>query len=184
MAKQLELPDGRNLDYVVVGKEDGFPLIWCHGTPSGYTAIPALESACEKQGFKLVTFSRAGYGGSSRRKGRSIVADVDDVRALLKHLGHEQCVVGGWSGGGPHALACAAKLECCLAVVAVAAVAPYNVEGLDWYALLGSCSHLILYDANDSTLLCPGWLVKAKIVCLELMHSVSTADDHDRYRRN
>lgn len=150
MAKQLKLSDGRNLDYAITGDLNGFPLIWCHGTPSGYPAIPALETACKKQGFKLVTFSRAGYGGSARHKGRKIVDDVDDVRALSKHLGHEKVVVGGWSGGGellaevgrvlcayvyligPHALACGSKLEGCLAVIAVAAVAPYDAEGLDW----------------------------------------------------
>jgi hypothetical protein len=30
----------------------------------------------------------------------SVVDDVDDVRALLKHFGHRECAVGGWSGGG------------------------------------------------------------------------------------
>jgi pimeloyl-ACP methyl ester carboxylesterase len=100
MAKQLTLSDGRNLDYIVNGAKDGFPLVWCHGTPSGYTPIPALLKGCEQRGFQLITFSRSGYGGSSRRKGRSIGDDVDDVRALLKHLGHDKCVIGGWSGGG------------------------------------------------------------------------------------
>jgi pimeloyl-ACP methyl ester carboxylesterase len=100
MAKQLKLSDGRNLDYAIAGAIDGFPLIWHHGTPSGYIAIPSLAKACEKSGFTLLTFSRAGYGGSSRRKGRRVVDDVDDVRELMKHLGLEKCVVGGWSGGG------------------------------------------------------------------------------------
>jgi pimeloyl-ACP methyl ester carboxylesterase len=119
MAKQLSLPDGRTLDYAITGASNGFPLIWHHGTPSGklsiggrillsetfanpfvyrfvgYIAIPSLAAACEKKGVTLVTFSRSGYGGSSRRKGRSIVDDVDDVRALLKHLGYSKCVVGG-----------------------------------------------------------------------------------------
>ncbi|EXJ68783.1 uncharacterized protein A1O5_07714 [Cladophialophora psammophila CBS 110553] len=134
MAKQLTLPDGRNLDYSITGAREGFPLIWCHGTPSGYIPIPALARSCEKKGLKLVTFSRSGYGGSSRRKGRNIVDDVDDVRALSKHLGHDKFVVGGWSGGGPHSLACAAKLEGCVASIVIAGVAPYNVEGLDWLA--------------------------------------------------
>ncbi len=101
MPDQLRLSDGRSLDYAVVGAKDGFPLVFLHGTPSAYPPIPALETACEKKDITLITFSRSGYGGSSRRKGRSVVDDVDDVRALLKHLGHERCAVGGWSGGGP-----------------------------------------------------------------------------------
>lgn len=44
----------------------------------------------------------------------------------------------GHSGGGPHALACAALVpRRVLAVVAVAAPAPFGAEGLDWYA--GRC---------------------------------------------
>jgi pimeloyl-ACP methyl ester carboxylesterase len=39
----------------------------------------------------------------------------------------------GWSGGEPHALACAAALPGrCLATVTIAGVAPYPAEGIDW----------------------------------------------------
>jgi pimeloyl-ACP methyl ester carboxylesterase len=41
----------------------------------------------------------------------------------------------GWSGGGPHALACAALLpDRCAAATSLAGVAPYPAEGLDWLA--------------------------------------------------
>ena len=58
--------------------------------------------------------------------------EVQDVKALLKHLGFEKCFVGGWSGGGAPALACAARLRGCLGAVVIAAVAPHDAEGLDW----------------------------------------------------
>lgn len=103
MAKQFTLPDGRILDYSVSGAPDGFPLVWLHGTPGAYTEIPSLVAGCEKKGLKLISFSRAGYGGSSRNKDRRIVDNTADVQALLEHLGHERCVVGGWSGGGKFA---------------------------------------------------------------------------------
>jgi len=39
----------------------------------------------------------------------------------------------GWSGGGPHALACAALLpDRCLAAATIAGVAPYPAPGIDW----------------------------------------------------
>jgi len=52
--------------------------------------------------------SRAGYGASSRLEGRNVAAAVDDTRTVLDALGRDSYVALGWSGGGPHALACAA----------------------------------------------------------------------------
>ncbi|KAK5118944.1 hypothetical protein LTR62_000155 [Meristemomyces frigidus] len=111
MPQQLTLPTGETLDYEISGVKNGFPFIWLHGTPGACTAIPSLVRACENKDLQLITFSRAGYGGSSRRKGRKVVDEAAVVQELLNKLGHERCYVGGWSGGGPHALACAARLK-------------------------------------------------------------------------
>jgi pimeloyl-ACP methyl ester carboxylesterase len=43
----------------------------------------------------------------------------------------------GWSGGGPHTLACGARLGAAAAVLVVAGVAPYEADGLDWMAGMG-----------------------------------------------
>jgi pimeloyl-ACP methyl ester carboxylesterase len=104
MAKQFKLPDGRNVDYLVYGATDGFPLIWLHGNPGAYLPVPTLAAACERKGIKLISLSRAGYGGSSRSKGRRVVDAVADIQALNEYLGVERCFVGGWSGGGMLAL--------------------------------------------------------------------------------
>ena len=69
-------------------------------TPGAYSPLPPFVRSCERKGIKLITFSRAGYGGSTRDKGISIVHSVNDIRALNQHLGVERCFVGGWSGGG------------------------------------------------------------------------------------
>ena len=100
MAQEFKLADGRNIDYCTYGAADGFPLVWIHGTPSSYLPVPSLTVVCEKKGFRVITLSRAGYGGSTRNKGRRVIDSVADIRALLDHLGVEQCVVVGWSGGG------------------------------------------------------------------------------------
>lgn len=100
MAQQFKLPDGRNIDYYISGAKDGFPIVWLHGTPGAYTPLPSFAVACEKKGLKLVTFSRPGYGDSTRSKGGVVVDIVPDVQALNKHLGIDRCFVGGWSGGG------------------------------------------------------------------------------------
>ena len=100
MAKQLILPDGRNLDYSILGASAGFPLIYIHGQPGSHIPPIGFDTTCGKKGLKCITFSRAGYGGSSRKKGRSVVDVVDDIEALKKHLGVNECFVAGWSGGG------------------------------------------------------------------------------------
>ena len=51
-------------------------------------------------GVFLVTHDRAGYGQSTRRPGRRVVDEVDDVAALADHLGFERFGVTGGSGGG------------------------------------------------------------------------------------
>ena len=60
-----------------------------------------------------------------------------DTKAVLAAIGAERCVIGGWSGGGPHALVCAARLDEAAAVLLIARVAPYGAEGLDWTAGMG-----------------------------------------------
>ncbi|EMC98172.1 hypothetical protein BAUCODRAFT_155383 [Baudoinia panamericana UAMH 10762] len=140
MASQLKLPDGRILDYYVAAQAtDSYkpPVIWVHGTPGAYPVFPDILSACERKGLGLVTFSRSGYGGSSRRKGRRIVDEVDDVQSLMEHLGHQMALVCGWSGGGPVTLACAARLQGCVAALVIASVGPYGVDGLDFLAGMG-----------------------------------------------
>ncbi|KAH8897318.1 putative valacyclovir hydrolase [Thozetella sp. PMI_491] len=132
MVQKFQLPDGRNLDYLISGAQDGFPLIFIHGTPGSYVAFSTLQVVCKDKGLKLITLSRAGYGGSTRNKGRRIVDAVQDIAALAEHLGVKNCFVGGWSGGGPHALACAARLPGCTAALSIAGVGPWNAEGLDF----------------------------------------------------
>jgi pimeloyl-ACP methyl ester carboxylesterase len=60
------------------------------------------------------------------------------VAAVVDALGADDFVTLGWSGGGPHALACAALLPGrCRAAATVAGVAPYPADGLDWLAGMG-----------------------------------------------
>ncbi|HEX6856669.1 MAG TPA: alpha/beta fold hydrolase [Streptosporangiaceae bacterium] len=61
-----------------------------------------------------------------------------DTAAVLDHLEAGPFLTAGWSGGGPHALACAALLpDRCLAAASLAGVAPYGAAGLDWLAGMG-----------------------------------------------
>ena len=133
----FELADGRTLDVWLSGPENGLPLVFHHGTPGAATPSHALAAAAAERGLLLVTASRAGYGGSTRDPGRSVVDVVDDTNAVLDILGVESCVVAGWSGGGPHALACAARLDRTLAALVIAGVGPYGASDLDFLAGMG-----------------------------------------------
>ncbi|MGW6822302.1 alpha/beta fold hydrolase [Streptomyces sp. NPDC055005] len=72
----------------------------------------------------------------ARPRHRTAASAVTDVRAFADALGIDRFAVMGRSGGGPHALACAAPLaDRVLAVVSVAGSAPFDAEGgsaLEW----------------------------------------------------
>ena len=131
------LPGGRRLDLRVSGPASGLPLVFHHGTPGAATPVRAIERAAHARGLRLVTTSRPGYGDSSRQPGRSVVDVADDTAAVLAALGAERCLIAGWSGGGPHALACGARLGAAAAVLVIAGVAPYGAAGLDWMSGMG-----------------------------------------------
>jgi pimeloyl-ACP methyl ester carboxylesterase len=134
----IELPDGRSLEVEVSGPTDGTPLIFHHGTPGSAYQFRAIRRAAHTRGLRLVTFSRAGYGSSTRRPGRSVVDVVDDVVAVLDYLGTDRCLAAGWSGGGPHALATGARLaEQVAGVLVIAGVAPYDAVDLDFLDGMG-----------------------------------------------
>jgi pimeloyl-ACP methyl ester carboxylesterase len=125
--------DGRRLDVLATGPGGGMTLVYHHGTPSGLVPMPPLIEAATARGMRTVMYSRPGYGGSTPQPGRCVADAADDVAAILDSLGAATFVTAGWSGGGPHALACAARLPGrCLAVASVAGVAPYLAADLDW----------------------------------------------------
>jgi pimeloyl-ACP methyl ester carboxylesterase len=83
-------------------------------------------------------WSRPGYAGSDRVEGRSVAQVAADAHTVLEALGMHDFVTLGWSGGGPHALACAALLsDRCRAAATLAGAAPYDVDGLDFLAGMG-----------------------------------------------
>ena len=133
----LDLADGRVLETYISGPEDGTPFVFHHGTPGAARPSRAMERSVHDHGLRYVALSRPGYGCSSRRPGRSVADVVDDTAAVLASLGAGSCLVAGWSGGGPHALACAARLPQATAALVIAGVAPHDAAGLDFLAGMG-----------------------------------------------
>lgn len=133
MFEVLELPGGRRIAYEVSGKPDGRPVFLHHGTPGSGDGPKPRDSILYRHGVRLIAYCRPGYGGSTRRRGRTVADAAGDVAALADALGLDTFAVLGRSGGGPHALACAALLPDRLTrVAALVSLAPYDAIGLDW----------------------------------------------------
>lgn len=136
--QSFELPDGRLVDVLLAGDPQGVPLVVHHGTPGDATIFAGWHEPCLTRGIRLIGASRPGYATSTRLAGRNVAQVVGDVAALLDRLGHGRFVTAGWSGGGPHALACAALLaDRCIAVATLAGVGPFAVDDLDFLADMG-----------------------------------------------
>jgi len=135
---QLKLPDGRELEVLTDGPTDGLPLIFHYGTPCAAVLFRPLVVEATKRRLRTIVYSRPGYARSTPKPGRSVADAVVDVQAILGELDLEEFVTIGWSGGGPHALVCAANLpDRCAAAVSLAGVAPHAAAGLDWMAGMG-----------------------------------------------
>ena len=129
----MTTPDGRQLEYRVTGRLDGPAVLFHTGTPGATVDFSGVTGAASAAGVRLIGYSRPGYGRSTERPGRSVADVVEDSVALLDELGVHEFRTLGWSGGGPHALACAALLPGrCKAAALLASVAPYGARGLDW----------------------------------------------------
>lgn len=131
--RSFTLGDGRILDVYLGGDDEGAPLLMHHGTPSNSTAFADWHDDCRERGLRLISASRGGYATSSRAPGRTVAQIAHDSAELLDQLGHTTFVTAGVSGGGPHALACAAVLPGrCLAAATLAGVGPYGEPDLDF----------------------------------------------------
>ncbi|WP_329380281.1 alpha/beta fold hydrolase [Streptomyces sp. NBC_01716] len=108
-------------------------LVWHHGSPQTGAPLEPLLSAAAARGIRLVSYGRPSYGGSSPLPGRNVAAAADDVAGIADALGLGPFAVMGASGGGPHALACAALLpDRVTGAVCFAGLAPYT-DDFDWY---------------------------------------------------
>lgn len=129
--------DGGTIEYLVSGPDDAPGLLLFHpGTPSAAVEYPGLIAAAGAAGLRVASYSRGGYGSSTRREGRSVADEASISAAIADRLGHERFFTLGWSGGGPVALACAALLpQRVRACMALASLAPRVEAGAAWTAL-------------------------------------------------
>ncbi|MEV4628140.1 alpha/beta hydrolase [Micromonospora sp. NPDC049523] len=135
--QEIRLRDGRRVQAYDSGVTDGvdpFTVLWHHGSPQTGAPLEPLLTAARARGIRLLSYGRPSYGGSSPLAGRDVASAAADVAQIVDALGVDRFAVMGASGGGPHALACAALLpDRVTGVVCLAGLAPFT-EAFDWYA--------------------------------------------------
>jgi pimeloyl-ACP methyl ester carboxylesterase len=104
VSRRLAIPEKRVLDTWEGGDPNGVPVVFHHGTPSGRLQSVLGAEAARRQGVRLVSFNRPGYGSSSDTAPSVASVGLDTLR-VADALGVEEFAVLGASGGGPYALA-------------------------------------------------------------------------------
>jgi pimeloyl-ACP methyl ester carboxylesterase len=129
--RDVDAADGRVIRVAELGDPDGAPVVFHHGWPGCRLLPPSFDEAARERRVRLISYDRAGYGGSSPKPGRRIADAAADTATVADALGVARFTVWGVSGGGPHALACGALLrERVTAVAAVSGFAPADTPGL------------------------------------------------------
>ena len=136
--RDLELPNGRIVrTWDTAPHSDGLAIVWHHGTPQTGAVLPPVLDAAAARGIRVVSAARAGYAGTTVLEGRTVADAAADVVAVADVLGLQRYATVGASGGGPHALACAALDPRVFAVVTFAAIAPLT-DAYPWFAGMAS----------------------------------------------
>ncbi|MEF3402182.1 alpha/beta fold hydrolase [Agromyces sp. CCNWLW203] len=138
MITEHDIPvrDGGSLHAYDTGPDAASPLtlVWHHGSPQTGAPLEPVLAAASARGIRLVSYGRPSYGGSTPRPGRDVASAAADVSVIADALGVDRFAVMGASGGGPHALACAALLpERVTGAVTLAGIAP-RTDDYDWFA--------------------------------------------------
>lgn len=132
----VSLDDGRTVRVHDTARESRgeLVLLWHHGSPQTGALLEPLVAASAARGIRLLSYGRPSYGGSMPNPDRDVASAAADVVQIADALGIERFATMGASGGGPHALACAAMLpDRICAVVTLAGIAPFSDE-YDWFA--------------------------------------------------
>lgn len=132
--KELALGRGRTVHVYDTGERDRLAVVWHHGTPNVGAPPEPLFAAADRLGIRWVSYDRPGYGGSTPDPGRTVASAAALTAHVADALGIDRFATFGHSGGGPHALACAALLpERVVAACGVAGLSPYDGDDA-WFA--------------------------------------------------
>jgi pimeloyl-ACP methyl ester carboxylesterase len=115
------LPGGRRLAYAEYGAPNGPTVLYFHGLPSSRLEGALTDAEARRLGLRVLSLDRPGMGRSTLLRGRRLADWPEDVDHFAEAMGMERFAVLGTSGGGPYALACAARLPRRVAATALLA---------------------------------------------------------------
>ncbi len=121
------------------GDPAGWPVIAFHGIPSCGAGFAWIDAEARRAGIRLLAPDRPGVGLSTVRDTPTVASHAAQVEALADTLGLGRIGILGYSGGGPYALATAARLGSRVRALAIVAgmgeigtwAAPGDFEGMD-----------------------------------------------------
>jgi len=107
----IKLRDGRVIGFTEYGDTKGKPVFHFNGSGGSRLEHPVDKAILTQLGIRYISTDRPGHGISTPQPDRELLDWPDDIECLADHLGIDKFFVLGWSAGGPHALACAYKLQ-------------------------------------------------------------------------
>jgi pimeloyl-ACP methyl ester carboxylesterase len=146
------------------GSPGGWPLVWNHGGLSCGLDAAVMDDAGRHCGAEIIAIDRPGIGRSDLWNVASFAEWGHTVAQVADLLYLDDFAVAGWSGGGPHALACAAAMPGRVRAVAT----------IDGMAPLERLKHVFEIGFLPDELLIPAarWTPWAAAALLQLIRRV------------
>jgi pimeloyl-ACP methyl ester carboxylesterase len=110
MLHKVRLSDGRILNVAEYGDGLGEPMLFLHGTPGSHLLAGLIAEEARANGFRVFAPDRPGLGESSPHLERTYGTFAQDLAEMLDHFNLPKAHLVGISGGGPYALAAAARI--------------------------------------------------------------------------
>ena len=121
----LTLKDGRLLQWADNDVQSDRAIVLHHGTTISLDVWRTWMRFGAERNARIIAINRPGVDQSTRKKGRNIYSDIEDLNELLEEVGITRFVAIGWSGGGARALG-SGLLKSCVAIHTVASIARFE----------------------------------------------------------
>ena len=129
ISQYIILNDQRKLGFAEYGDNNGFPIIYCHGSQSSRLEMHNDLTFTNENNLRIITIDRPGHGLSDFNPEGTILSFANDINELTKYLNIDKFSVVGMSAGCPFALGIANLFpENIYKAAIISGFTPYNKE--------------------------------------------------------